>query len=91
MENLEAVTFSELIDKLITIYVKLFNVLDRSSYLDSLEKTEEVKNEIVNLSGENIRLIKQRSFLKSSIDKKLNDAIKNGGTQVLDEVKKYNK
>jgi hypothetical protein len=91
MENLEAVTFSELIDKLITINVKLFNVLDRSSYLDSLEKTEEVKNEIVNLSGENIRLIKQRSFLKSSIDKKLNDAIKNGGTQVLDEVKKYNK
>jgi hypothetical protein len=91
MENLEAVTFSELIDKLITINVKLFNVLDRSSYLDSLEKTEEVKNEIVNLSGENIRLIKQRSFLKSSIDKKLNNAIKNGGTQVLDEVKKYNK
>lgn len=49
------------------------------------------KNEIVNLSGENINLIKQRSFLKSSIDKKLNNAIKNGGTQVLDEVKKYNK
>lgn len=91
MENLEPVTFSELLDKLITINVKLFNVLDRSAYLDGLEKTEEVKNEIVKLSGENIRLVKQRSFLKSSIDKKLNSAIKEGGTHILDEVKKYNK
>ena len=43
------------------------------------------------LSGENIRLVKQRSNLKSAIDKKLNIAIKNGGTEILDEVKNYNR
>lgn len=92
MEDVELITFSELIDKLMTINMKLFNVLDKSAALDVKEnKTPQDKEEIVRLSGENIRLVKQRSSLKSAIDKKLNMAIKNGGTTVLDEVKNYGK
>lgn len=92
MEDIELITFSELIDKLMTINMKLFNVLDKSASLDNKQnKTEQDKDEIVRLSGENIRLVKQRSTLKSAIDKKLNMAIKNGGNTVLDEVKNYAK
>lgn len=92
MEDIELITFSELIDKLMTINMKLFNVLDKSASLDNKQnKTEQDKDEIVRLSGENIRLVKQRSTLKSAIDKKLNMAIKNGGNTVLDEVKNYGK
>jgi hypothetical protein len=90
MEDIELITFSELIDKLMTINMKLFNVLDKSATLDAKKnKTSEDKDEIVRLSGENIRLVKQRSVLKSAIDKKLNMAIKNDGTSILDEIKKY--
>jgi len=92
MEDLELITFSELIDKLMTINIKLFNVLDAAAALDKIEnKTEKDLLEIAKLSGENIRLIQQRSSLKSAIDKKLNISIKNKGTQILDEVKKYSK
>ena len=91
-EDIELITFSELMDKLITINMKLFNVLDKSASLDNKKnKTEQDKEEIVRLSGEKIRLVKQRSALKSAIDKKLNIAIKNGGTTVLDEIKNYGK
>jgi hypothetical protein len=89
-EDIELITFSELMDKLMTINMKLFNVLDKAAALDSKEtKSEQDTKEIVRLSGENIRLVKQRSTLKSAIDKKLNMAIRNGGTSVLDEVKSY--
>ena len=91
-EDIELITFSELLDKLMTINMKLFNVLDEAADLDNKEtKSEQDTKEIVRLSGENIRLVKQRSALKSAIDKKLNIAIKNGGTSVLDEVKNYGK
>ena len=90
MEELELVTFSELLDKLMTINIKLFNLLDKTAELDKIEeKTQEEIDLIVKLSGENIRLVKQRSALKSAIDKKLNLAIQNGGTEILDEVKNY--
>lgn len=83
-------TFSELIDKLITINVKLFMLLEKTSELDRKEiKTKEEIELIVRLSGDNVRLAKLRSKLKTAIDKKLNDAISNGSTDVLDEVKKY--
>ena len=83
-------TFSELIDKLITINVKLFMLLEKTSELDRKEvKTKEDTELIIRLSGDNIRLAKLRSRLKTAIDNKLNDAIKNGSTDVLDEVKKY--
>ena len=89
-EDIELITFSELIDKLMTINMKLFNVLDESAELDGKKvKTEDDLKRIAELSGKNIRLVKQRSALKSAIDKKLNQAIKSGGTDVLDEVKKY--
>ena len=91
MEELELVTFSELLDKLMTINIKLYNLLDKTAELDKIEeKTQEEIDLIVKLSGENIRLVKQRSALKSAIDKKLNLAIQNGGLEILDEVKNYN-
>lgn len=89
-EDIELITFSELMDKLMTINMKLFNVLDKAAALDNkTDRTSKDEKEIIRLSGENIRLVKQRSALKSAIDKKLNMAIKNGGTSVLDEVKNY--
>jgi len=90
MENQELITFSELIDRLITINVKLYMLLEKTSELDrKAVKTQEDIELIVRLSGDNVRLAILRSKLKTAIDKKLNDAIKNGSTDVLDEVKKY--
>jgi len=90
MEDLDLITFSELLDKLMTINIKLYNLLDKTAELDSIEnKSNQIEQEIINLSGQNIRLVKQRSHLKSAIDKKLNLAIKSGNTTVLDEVKNY--
>ncbi len=89
---MELITFSELIDKLITINVKLYMLLEKTSELDrKADKTKEDIDLIVKLSGDNVRLAILRSNLKSAIDKKLNEAIKNGSTEVLDEVKKYGK
>lgn len=88
--DLELITFSELIDKLMTINIKLYNCIDREGALAKVSnKTEAQINEVVELSSTNVRLVQQRSKLKSAIDKKLNDAIANGKTDVLDEVKKY--
>jgi len=90
MEDIELITFSELLDKLMTVNIKLYNLLDKTAELDKiLNKTTETEKQIINLSGENIRLVKQRSMLKSAIDKKLNLSIKNGNSSVLDEVKNY--
>ncbi len=92
MEDLELITFSELLDKLMTINIKLYNLLEKTAELDKIENKSQAEIDlIVKFSGENIRLVKQRSNLKSAIDKKLNMAIKNGGTEVLDEVKNYSK
>ena len=88
----ELITFSELIDKLITINIKLYMLLEKTSELDQkAEKTKEDIELIVKLSGDNVRLAILRSELKSAIDEKLNDAIKKGGTKVLNEVKNYSK
>jgi hypothetical protein len=92
MKDQELVTFSELIDKLITVNIKLFNLLDKTAELDrKTEKSQEDIELIVKLSGDNVGLATLRSNLKSAIDKKLNNAIKDGGTGVLDEFKKYSK
>ncbi len=92
MDNTELITVSELIDKLITVNVKLFMLLDKTAELDQkVNRSKEDINLIVRLSGENIRLVKQRSLLKAAIDKKINEAVINGGTDVLDEIKNYNK
>jgi len=90
MKDIELITFSELLDKLMTINIKLYNLLDKTSELDRVKKKTVAQTElIVKYSGENIRLVKQRSTLKSAIDKKLNMAIQSGGTDILDEVKNY--
>jgi hypothetical protein len=87
---MEITTISELIDKLITINIKLYNVLDKSAELDKkATKDQKILEEIARLSGENIRLVKNRSALKSAIDSKVKEAIKTGNVDVLDEVKKY--
>jgi hypothetical protein len=92
MKDLLLVKFSELIDKLMVINIKLFHLLEKTSELDlKIEKTKEDIALIVQLSGENIRLVKQRSKFKSAIDSKLNTAIKDGGIDILDEVKNYSK
>ena len=92
VDDIELITFSELIDKLSVINIKLFNLLEKTAELDKKsDKSKEDIDLIVRLSGENIRLVGQRSSLKSAIDKKLNAAIKSGGTAVLDEVKNYNR
>ena len=87
-DELELITFSELLDKLMTINIKLYHLLEKTAELDKIKKksTKQI-NLIVKFSGENIRLVKQRSSLKSAVDKKLNMAIENGGTDILDEVK----
>jgi hypothetical protein len=90
MSDIELITFSELIDKLMTINIKLYHCIDREGALAKIEnKTEAQIHEVVELSAKNVRLVQQRSKLKSAIDKKLNQAIADGGTEVLDEVKKY--
>jgi ribosome-associated translation inhibitor RaiA len=92
LDDLELITFSELLDKLTVINIKLFNLLEKAAELDRKEnRTAEDIETIIRLSGENIRLVKQRSNLKSAIDKKLNQAIRKGGTEILDEVKNYNR
>lgn len=87
----DIITFSELIDKLITINVKLYNLLEKTTELDKKEnKSQSDIALIVKLSGDNVKLAKLRSELKSAIDLKLNEAIRTGETKVLDEVKNYN-
>jgi hypothetical protein len=85
----DILTFSELVDRLITVNIKLFNLLNKTAELDNKEKSKEDIDLIVRLSSENVHLAKLRSTLKSAIDKKLNDAIKDGNTQILDECKTY--
>jgi len=88
----ELVTFSELIDKLAIVNIKLYHLLEKTAELDKkVKKSKEDIDLIVKLSGDNIRLASQRSSIKSAIDKKLNEAIKNGSVDVLDEVKNYDK
>lgn len=92
MADIDVVTFSELIDKLMTANTKLYHILDKSAALSKIpenELTHSQKNEIISLSNQNIVLIKERSRLKTAIDMKLNDAIRSQKTDVLNEVKSY--
>ena len=83
MKEIDLITFSELIDKLMTVNTKLFLIMDKIALPDLSD------SELRKLNADQISLVKQRSFLKTAIDTKLNIAIKAGGTNVLDEVKKY--
>ena len=86
----ELITFSELIDKLMIINIKLYNLMDEIAKYSDLKKLSEKEAAILlMLNKDQIRLVKQRSGLKSAIDKKLNIAIKNGDINVSDEIKSY--
>lgn len=83
-------TFSELVDKLITINIKLYNVMEVTGTLANKEnRTDADMTKLANLNLQNVELVKLRSKLKSAIDNKLNEAIKSGNTDVLNEVKRY--
>lgn len=87
----EIITFSELIDRLITIDIKLYMLLERSAELERITvKTTKDIQAMARCCADNVRLAKLRSELKTAIDNKLNDAIAHGNTKVLDEVKNYN-
>lgn len=88
----EITTFSELIDKLITINIKLYNVMEDTGTLASKrERNSSDMNKLANLNLQNVELVKLRSKLKSAIDSKLKEAIQNGDMDVLNEVKRYGK
>ena len=86
-------TISELIDKLITVNIKLYNVLDLSGTLVNsalvTQLDQQAMNELAELNIKNIELVKMRSKLKTAIDNKINEAIAAGETDVLQEVKNY--
>ena len=82
-------TFSELIDKLITINIKLYNVMEETAILAESNQTDQVIRKLADLNIRNVSLVKQRSRLKSAIDSKLQEALSSGQTDVLDEVKRY--
>ena len=87
---IELITFSELIDKLMTINIKLYNLMDEITKYSDLKKLSEKEASILlKLNKDQIRLVKQRSGLKSAIDKKLNVAIKDGNINVSNEIKNY--
>jgi hypothetical protein len=86
----EITTFSELIDKLITIDIKLYMVLEETGSLaKKVNRTSEDTEKLADLNVRNVDLVQIRSKLKSAIDNKLNEAIRTGNTDVLNEVKKY--
>jgi len=86
----ELITLSELIDRLSIVNIKLYNLLDKAMELElKKDKSEKDIARIVKLSGDNIRLVKQRSQLKMAIDRKIFEAVTRGNTNVLDEVKDY--
>ncbi len=92
MGDIELVTVSELIDKLMIVNIKLYHLLDRATELKNVPHqllTNGQKDEIINLSGDNIELVKQRSTLRKAIDCKLNKAILDGHINVLNEIKDY--
>jgi len=83
-------TISELIDKLITINIKLYNVLEDSAKIANMNnKKDSDMIKLGELNAKNIRLVQNRSQLKTAIDFKISQAIKSGNVSVLDEVKKY--
>jgi hypothetical protein len=86
----EITTFSELIDKLITIDIKLYMVLEETGSLAKKSvRTAEDTEKLADLNVKNVDLVQIRSKLKSAIDSKLREAIRSGDTDVLNEVKKY--
>ena len=65
---IELVTFSELVDKLMIVNIKLYILMDKIAEYSTLEKLSEKEAIILlSLNKDQIRLVKQRSGLKSAI------------------------
>ncbi len=78
-------SFSELVDKLSIVNVKLYMVKEKQSNI----KTSTSKEELKSLIDQDISLCRQRSTLKKEIDSSLRKAIQTGDTTQINEVKDY--
>ena len=78
-------TFSELVDKLSIVNVKLYMVKEKQSQV-----TEETpKEELKRLIDQDLSLCRERSILKKEINAALLNAVKTGSVAQLQEVKQY--
>lgn len=78
----------ELVEKLSIANMKLFALCDKKADI-AKDPSSFSKDEVVEVLRRDIELCKQRASLKKRIDQAINDAIMNGGTSVIDEVKNY--
>ncbi len=78
-------TFSELVDKLSIVNVKLYMVKEKQSQVTN-ETTKEI---LKGLIDQDLSLCKERSSLKKQIDVALFNAVKTGSVTVINEVKQY--
>ena len=78
-------TFSELVDKLSIVNVKLYMVKEKQS-----QTTDETpKEELKRLIDQDLSLCRERSILKKEINSALLNAVKTGSVAQLQEVKQY--
>ena len=78
-------TFSELVDKLSIVNVKLYMVKEKQS-----QTTDETpKEELKRLIDQDLSLCRERSILKKEINAALLNAVKTGSVAQLQEVKQY--
>lgn len=70
-------SFSELLDKFVTVQIKLFNSLEESQYSKEMENMS--KEDLLKLVKKQYSLNSQRSQLMQAIDAKLNEIIKTCG------------
>ena len=78
----------ELVEKLSIANIKLYEVCDKKADI-AREPGSFSKQEIVDVLRRDIELCKQRAMLKKAIDNAVNQAIMDGRTSVIDEVKSY--
>lgn len=78
-------TFSELVDKLSIVNVKLYMVKEKQSQI----REDASKSELMSLIKQDLALCRERSALKKQIDAALSNAIKTGSVTVTNEVKQY--
>lgn len=78
-------TFSELIDKLSIVNVKLYMVKEKQSQVTDGTPKEELKK----LIDQDLSLCRERSVLKKEINAALQNAVKSGNVSQLQEVKQY--
>lgn len=77
--------FSELIDKLAIVNIKLYMVKEKQANI----KSSTSKIELKSLIDQDISLCRQRSTLKKEIDALLQKAIRTGDITQINEVKDY--